>query len=256
MTNLRPDLHVLVTRPAEQAGELLNVINQAGATAVHFPLLAIEQVMAPDLETKLKRINECDAVICVSGNAARFGVDALEKFAIVPKAQLQWFGLGKSTANLLRKYGLSVTAPERAGTSEVLLALPWLKNVMNKRIMMWRGVGGRELLGETLTHSGATMDYVELYQRVIPFYADNALDDVLNEKQINAIMVTSGQALSNLWQLSRNKKQLMQIAVFVPSERVATQADALGFMHIICAHGADDQSMVSALQQYDQQQKG
>lgn len=255
MMQLSNDLHVLVTRPLEQAGELLRIIKQAGAVAVHFPLLQIEPVVQPQLEEKLREINQCDAVICVSGNAARFGFDALNAYGIVPKPTLQWFGLGQSTANRLRGHGLSVIAPERAGTSEVLLALPWLQNVMNKHIMMWRGVGGRELLGETLSHNGATMKYIELYQRVIPHYAADALDETLLENAITIIMITSGQALSNLWQLAQNKKQLLDCSVIVPSERIAVQANALGFSHVVCANGADDSSMLKSLEQY-QQQKG
>jgi uroporphyrinogen-III synthase len=250
MTQTDHSLKVLVTRPLEQAAELLQAVQQAGSIGVPFPLLKIEPLNHPYLEEKLRVIENCDALICVSGNAARFGFEALAKYSITPRADLQWFGLGKSTADLLREHGLSVIAPERAGTSEVLLALPWLQNVMNKRIMMWRGVGGRELLGETLSRNGATMEYVELYQRVIPAYADNELDRVLLENQIEIIMITSGQILSNLWQLAQDRKRLVTLPVIVPSERVAAQANALGFTNIICAYGADEESMINGLQQF------
>ena len=63
---------VLVTRPAGQAAALARLIREAGGEAVEFPALEIVPVdPAPDLPFAP------DAALCVSPNAARFGLPPL-----------------------------------------------------------------------------------------------------------------------------------------------------------------------------------
>lgn len=250
MKNANGDLHVLVTRPESYADNIMTLINNSGATCAHFPLLAISRVINADIQNKLRMLNNHDAIICISQNATQFGLDALNELSVTPASHIQWFTMGKSTSDVLRARGLSVTTPDHAGISEVLLALPWFTSACNKRVMIWKGIGGREVLEQTLIAKGATVESVELYQREMPVYAPNALDQVLIEHDINIIMITSGQALENLWQLAVDKTRIVNTAVMVPSERVADQARALGFKNVLCANGADDQAMLACLQHY------
>lgn len=250
MKNAIRDLHVLVTRPKSFADNLIPLIQKTGASCTHFPLLNIERLVNADTQQTLRALNECDAVICISQPAAQFGLAQLQQLSIAPSPHVEWFAMGNSTADALRACGLTVFTPDKTGTSEALLALPWFTSLSNKRVMIWKGVGGREVLEQTLRNKGATVVSIELYQREIPFYAHNALDHVLIEEDINIIMITSGQALENLWQLANDKTRVVGITVMVPSERVANQARALGFTHVMCADGADDQSMLSCLQHY------
>jgi uroporphyrinogen-III synthase len=133
------------------------------------------------------------------------------------------------------------------------MALPWFADVTRQSVMIWKGVGGRELLEHTLRDKGAFVDSVELYRRVMPIYAPNELDQVLIEHAIDIIMITSGEALQNLWQLAEDKTRLINTVLIVPSERVAGQARSLGFHNVLCAKAADDESMLMCLQQYQMQ---
>jgi uroporphyrinogen-III synthase len=248
------DINVLVTRPTQQADHLIKAIKEVGGQCAHFPLLDIQPVINPATKQVLQTINDYDAVICISQNAAQFGLAQLSELSITPASHIQWFAMGSSSANLLAQHGLSAITPEHAGTSESLLTLPWFASISHKRIMIWKGVSGRELLEQTLITKAADVVNVELYQRVMPIYAANALYEVLIENAINIIMITSGQALENLWQLAGNKTRIIHaVVVMVPSERVADQARALGIQQVVCAHGADDQSMLTCLQQYQTQ---
>ena len=66
-------LHVIVTRPTEQAGDLLGALRDAGAGATLFPALNIE-ALAPSLASEDMR--GATVGIAVSANAARlFGLD-------------------------------------------------------------------------------------------------------------------------------------------------------------------------------------
>lgn len=245
--------HVLVTRPETQVDHLLALLKKNGVAATHFPLLKIETLDNSIIEQQLRTLNDVDAIICISGHAAQFGLTKLKALSVTPAPHLQWFAMGGSTADVLRAHGVFAVAPAQAGTSETLLALSWFAEVSHKRVMIWKGEGGREHLTQTLRSNGALVNEVELYRRVLPVYAPYALDQVLIEQTIDIIMLTSGQALTNLWQLAVDKTRVNNISVLVPSERVAEQARALGFTQVFCANGADDQSMIECLQQVQTQ---
>ena len=69
----------------------------------------------------------------------------------------------------MRRYGATeVIVPSERFDSEALLALPELETVAGKRIAIFRGEEGRELLGDTLRARGASVEYVACYRRVQP----------------------------------------------------------------------------------------
>ena len=70
---------------------------------------------------------------------------------------------GPGTAEALAALGIAgARIPATTFDSDGLLALPELAAPRGKRIVIFRGEGGREQLGDTLRARGATVDYVDL----------------------------------------------------------------------------------------------
>ena len=152
---------LMLTRPAEECAALAHTLGEAGIASSCMPLLAIEPVMLqrPQLEL-LKELSTYQGFIVVSKPAARLLLAAAEQrqLSLPPQG---WFTVGAATAAVLQDAQLDVSFPACGDDSEALLELPALQQVLANpapRILIVRGVGGRELLAERLAQLGATVE--------------------------------------------------------------------------------------------------
>lgn len=227
---------IVVTRPAAQAKHLAALIERAGGRPLVFPAIEIEELA----ERPLPPLERFDLAIFVSPTA----VDcAFRRVRAWPKG-LRYAAIGRGTARELGRRGVAeVLAPERGADSEALLALAALREVKDKRVVIFRGEGGRELLGETLAARGAQVEYVECYRRVLPRADCGPLLAAWADGQIDAVVVSSAQGLQNLLALlgDAGRPQLLATPLFVPHERVAEQARAQGAREVVVAGPGDDE---------------
>ncbi len=232
----QPDLHglgVLVTRPAHQAEPLCRLIEEAGGRAIRFPVLAIAPPhdMTVPLAT-VTRLAQYELAIFVSPNAVELGLDLIEARGGIP-AGLRLAVVGEGSGRALRtRLGRGPDLqPATRYDSEGLLALPELQQVTGWHIVIFRGDGGRELLGQTLRERGATVDYVEVYRRERPAADPAVLTAQLDAGAVDIVTVTSSEGLRNLLDLAgaANAARLKQLPLVVVSERTAAVAGELGF---------------------------
>ena len=251
-------LSVLLTRPAGQADKLAAAIQKLGGQVTHLPLLAIEPITergaVERLKTSIMALDNYDAAIFISTNAATLGLEWIESYWPQLPVGLEAYAVGPGTAEILRQLPWPVHCSDSGVTSEHLLALPGLQDVAGKRIALFRGQGGRELLAETLRERGARVDYLEIYQRRVPEYSRAVVLKVIEENAIDTVIATSQQILDSFIALLSVDGDLPQkmrgLRVVVPSQRVREFALATGFKHVIDASGADDKAVLTSLEQY------
>lgn len=240
---------VVVTRPADQAGDLVAALAQAGARPLAFPTLAIEP---RDLSTADRQnildLDQYRAVICVSPNAARLGLDALADYWPQWPAQQLWYAVGPATGAAMQDWSLPVTVGQQGATSETLLDDPDLKMVAGEKILILRGEGGRETLAETLRERGAIVDYLELYRRVTPQIDPAPLWSALDQHPAPILTVTSGDGLRNLMAVAdKQLNRLQQCPLVVISGRLATFAHQQGFEQVWLAASPATPDIMAAL---------
>jgi uroporphyrinogen-III synthase len=230
-------LKVLVTRPRDQAIALAQAIELAGGAAIMFPLLDIAPVADTKiLREQIARLHQFNLAIFISPNAVQYGLAAIAaEHAVLPP---QVATIGQGSAKALRAAGVvSVIAPTERSDSEGLLAMPELADVSGKRVMIFRGDGGRELLADTLRARGAAVEYAMCYQR------SKALPcmDVLLRERPGAITVTSSEALVHLSNILDEKNiALLDTPLFVPHSRIAAAAQRQGWKNIVSTAAGDD----------------
>lgn len=246
---------VLVTRPQGQAEPLLSAIRAAGGRPAHIPVLAIAALGADDADRTIllrarslaQALERYQHVIFISTNAVQFGAPLLEAFWPQWPLGLQWHAIGAATAAALREHGMTVTAPDGSMDSDALLALPSLQQLSAQRVLIVRGVGGRDDLAVGLRARGAQVDYLECYHRQRPLGSADALAQWLAQRgERAALCVHSGESLHNLLALATGDT-LRSLPLVVPGERVAALARQAGFSTIAAADNATTDAIVAAL---------
>ncbi|MER2296315.1 uroporphyrinogen-III synthase [Pseudomonas promysalinigenes] len=243
---------LLLTRPEEDCAVLAQQLACAGVASSCLPLLAIEPVALADGPLRqLAGLAQYQAIIVVSKPAARLLLEQLQRAGRqAPVAA--WFTVGQATAAVLQGAGLRVSFPTEGDDSEALLKLAALHQAISEpqaRVLIVRGVGGRELLAERLAEQGASVDYLELYRRCLPEYPAGTLMRRIEAERLNGLVVSSGQGLEHLQQLAATDwPQLASLPLFVPSPRVAEQARAAGALKVVDCHGASATALLAAVQ--------
>ncbi len=243
---------IVVTRPAHQAAHLAELIRTAGGRAILFPVIEIVEV--GDLQPLLAlidRLDEFDLAIFISPNAVNKAMNLIKARRALPP-HLQLAAIGASGVRELRHFGVpTVIAPAARFDSEALLELPALRDVAGKRIVIFRGDGGRELLGDTLTARGAAIEYAECYRRGRPQLDAAPLLKAWARNEVHAITGTSSEGLRNLFDLVGKLGQswLKKTPLFVPHPRIEQAARELGIATVVLT-AQGDEGLVRGLEQW------
>ncbi len=229
---------VLVTRPARQAGGFAQKLAALGATPVIFPAIAILPPADPEALSRVHAaLSDYDIAVFVSANAVEYGAPDWRRWP----AKLTAFAPGPGTAEALAAVGIGgARVPTTTFDSEGLLALPELSEVRGRRVVIFRGEGGREHLGATLVARGAAVAYVACYRRAAPRAGAAGLVEAFREGRIDAVTLTSSEGMDNLWALADDTMRAAWQAVptFVPHPRIAARASELG-LRVIQTEGGD-----------------
>ena len=234
-------LKVLVTRPKQQAKKLSEMIISSGGQAIVFPVIDIvptDKQAWPQFD-----LAKQDMIIFVSRNAVVHFINALD----VPLAeQIQLVSVGAGSAASMREHGLRVDIqPSQSIGSEGLLVMPEFDEMAGKNVLIVRGKGGRELLADTLVQRGASVRYLEVYERTLPNPSADQCEQALTSE---CIVCTSVEGVKNLTVLlQKGLKIVLDKPMLVVSERIKNTAQSLGFQRIIVTSSVSDAAVLEQL---------
>ncbi len=239
---------ILNTRPRHQQAELTALLEQEGARVLSFPVIEIVATEISALQQRLApQISQYDILLFISRNA----VDGA--FRVIDTAQLAVntsFGvIGAATrralADRVENLDNCLIACEPYN-SEALLDADALQQVAGKRVMIFRGQEGRNLLGDELAARGAEVNYCEVYRRQLPSLDVSAFNRLVADAFPTLAILTSNVGMHNLFELvdSLAAKRLRQIPWLLISERMRESALKLGHnAPIVIAHSASDEGI-------------
>lgn len=235
---------ILITRSQPGASELAEALRGVGYATLLCPVIDVRANVDAPLRRTVAALDRFDIAIFVSGHAVRFGLDLID--AVWPtRPQLTWIAVGKATALALVHRGITALTPERE-SSEGILALPQLSDVVGRRVLICSGRGGRSLLADELVRRGAEVERLELYRReALPL--ESVAMHLAESGSIAAVVIASvegARAFSAVWRSVNGDRT---VVVLAPSQRVAVQLKDLDFQRVVVADGAGAAAVIAAL---------
>lgn len=193
--------NLLLLRPDDQSEALVRLLHQRADSVGTKLTCNIQSMVAirgyDDPNYSLREIlsQAWDGGLMVSVNAAEHFAQQAREWAPACKIpSARWFAVGptsaRAIANVVQR---PVTCPWRQHNSDTLLKLPELKDVHGQRWLLIRGRGGRELVADTLRARGASVTYLEVYERIPVTLSEQQFEQW--QQQINGIVVTSAEQL-------------------------------------------------------------
>ena len=190
---------VINTRPVERAAPLTRHLQAAGMSVVDMPMLTLQPRLTTDSDMILMRqwlAGEYQALVIVSPTAAASGlaiwqllerehqangatdkeVEGIKGSSNILVAPSHLIAVGEATAAVLNEAKLSnasyqVLQPAIAN-NEGMLAMPEIDSLQARdKLLVWRGLGGRRLLVDTLQARGVHIDSIAWYERKMPIDA-------------------------------------------------------------------------------------
>jgi len=157
---------VLVTRPREQATELVALLHEHGFAPVRFPAIAIRPIAPnPALDAALERLADYDWVVFTSVNGVRIAWERalqLDKTAGLQTAQVA--AIGPKTAAALRHRGVSPAFVPAEYVAEAIL--PGLGDLRGRRVLLLRAAQARQALPQYIRRAGGQADEIPVYETV------------------------------------------------------------------------------------------
>ena len=238
---------IVVTRPAQQAQSLARLIEDAGASAFLFPAIEIRDVEDIGPFTRLiDRLDEFDLAVFISPNAIERALRLIQGRRKLPP-QLKIAAIGGGSVKALERHDVTgVIAPQGRYDSEALLERSEIAGA--RRVVIFRGEGGREHLGDALSARGAAVEYAECYRRVKPALDPAPLLQAWSGGGIHAVTATSSEGLRNFAEMigAPGRERLQSTPVFVPHPRIAEAARALEIRAVIVT-GPGDEGVLEGL---------
>jgi len=195
---------VLVTRPRDQAAELVDSLEAMGAEAIEAPMI---RIAPPDdygpLDEACKRAGTFDWIVFSSGNA----VDSfIQRLLATPQdlralRSTKLCAVGPATAERLAKYGLKVDlTPAEYRAESVMNALSASGDLHGLKFLLPRADIGRELLADELRKQGADVTEAIAYRTIVVEPEREGEPDIyrmLLERRIDVVTFTSASAVRN-----------------------------------------------------------
>jgi uroporphyrinogen III methyltransferase/synthase len=194
---------IVVTRSREQAGDLIEMLEERGAEAIPAPTIRIAPPEdSGPLDRACAEAGTFDWIVFTSAIGVDRFMERLLAFSDVRELKgVKLCSVGASTAARLARYGLRVDlTPDEYRAEALAEALRGSGNLKSMRFLLPRADIGRELIADELRSAGAEVVEVIAYRTTLGTVEGDGDHDIyrmLLDKEIDAITFTSASTVRN-----------------------------------------------------------
>jgi uroporphyrinogen III methyltransferase/synthase len=195
---------ILVTRPREQAGELVERLEAVGAEAIEAPMI---RILPPEdygpLDDACAHAGTFDWIIFSSANAVDVFIERLlgSDQDLRALAGVKLCVAGTATAERLARHGLKVDlTPAEFRAEGIVRAIEAAGGTRGLKVLLPRADIGREIVADELRKQGAEVTEVIAYRTVIAEAEREGEPDIyrmLLDGRIDVVTFTSASAVRN-----------------------------------------------------------
>jgi uroporphyrinogen III methyltransferase/synthase len=198
---------IVVTRSREQAGELIEMLEERGAEAIPAPTIRIAPPEdSSDLDKACAEAGSFDWIIFTSVNSVDHFMERLLAISDVRELKgVRLCAVGDGTAAQVARYGIKVDMiPPEFRVESIIETMKGAGGFRGVRFLLPRADLAREVLADELRAEGGDVVDVVAYRTML---ASAELDDghdiyaMLLERQIDAITFTSASTVRNFVQM-------------------------------------------------------
>ncbi len=244
---------VLVTRARAQAGPLLDLLHEKGATPLLAPAIAVESprgdVLAR-LDDALDALESYDWLVFTSTNAVESVALRLDQRGRGWPAGPCVAAVGRATARVLSERGVAVAfVPETHSSAGLAADLPLREG---DRVLAPVGDLADDALAAGLKARGALVDVVTAYHTVADEETGASLQRLLREEKPDAVAFASPSALRNTCAALGDEAAVLFATVVVAciGPTTAAAARAAGLQPRVTATVQTMKGLVEALEEY------
>jgi uroporphyrinogen III methyltransferase/synthase len=196
---------LLVTRPRDEAAELVDRLESMGAEAIEAPMI---RILPPEdygpLDAACRNIATFAGIVFASARAVEAFIPRLLASPLDLRALhgVKLCAVGSATAERLLQYGLKVDVTPSEFRAEALVrAVSDAGDVRGRRFLLPRADIGREIVADELRRLGAEVTEVVAYRTIAAESERDGEPDVfqmLLERRIDVVTFTSASAVRNL----------------------------------------------------------
>jgi len=199
---------IVVTRAAEQAGDLSERLRALGADAIELPVISIQPPEDPGpLDRALEQLSSYDWLIFTSVNGVKFFLDRLDRSAHdLRSLRARICAIGPATRRAVEDLHLKVDLMPREYVAESLVQAFANESLSAARVLLPRAAVARDLIPLELAKLGAQVDVVEAYRNIPPPEAWRRAADIFGaDKKPDWITFTSSSTVKNLAGIAGDK---------------------------------------------------
>jgi len=256
---------ILVTRPRDQAAELVELVEAMGAEAIEAPMI---RIVPPDdygpLDEACAHVDRFDWIIFSSANAVDAFMQRLQASPLDLRALkgVRLCAVGPATAERLSPYGLKIDlVPSEYRGEAVLQAISQVGDVRGLKVFLPRGNIGREVIADGLRKLGAEVSEAIAYRTIVADTEREGEPDIyrmLLERRIDVVTFTSASAVRNFVKIlgAEPAADLLRTTVVASIGPVTAEAAAQLNIHTtVMPSSYTIPALVDAIVEYFEKQK-